>query len=158
MNRIYTDVSDFRSPFRQVPFAGLGATGWPMAWPKGRSYVDVAQHRMPYRSGYYQDNTLFGLGDLGALGGRMTPIPAPDATPPPPVSSPTGPRMRALTQVIADAKAKAAADAKLIADAAAKEAADAKAAADAAAGPKSNTLLWLGVGALVVGGYFVFRK
>ena len=61
MRRIYTDVSTFRAPFDHVEFQGLG--NWPSQWPAGRSYIDVAQHRMPYRSGYYQDNTLFGLGD-----------------------------------------------------------------------------------------------
>lgn len=57
MNRIYTDTSHFRSPYASVMFAGLG-----QSWPQGRSYQDISNYRAPYDSGYFQNNTLFGLG------------------------------------------------------------------------------------------------
>lgn len=58
MQRIYTEVSRFRSPFIQgaPPFNGLGA------WPQGRSYHDTSRWLSPYISGYFQDNNLAGFG------------------------------------------------------------------------------------------------
>lgn len=74
MKRIYISTADFRSPFNPVPFQGLGDPEgdprWhqpapPRRWPKGRTYWETALFRAPYRKGYYQDNSLFGLGATG---------------------------------------------------------------------------------------------
>jgi hypothetical protein len=79
MNRIYTDVSNFRAPYDNVMFAGLGEP----KWPAGRSYWDTSNYRAPYDNGYFQDNSLYGL--------------SADPTPPgaavPPEAMPTGPRV-----------------------------------------------------------------
>lgn len=77
MKRIYTDVSNFRAPYDDVHFAGLGASH---QWPAGRQVFDISNYRTPYDEGYFQDNSLFGFGyDPG--GGAVAP-PLPDAAPP----------------------------------------------------------------------------
>jgi hypothetical protein len=50
----YVSIANFRAPFDDVPFAGLGAMQ--------RRYWDVSNFRAPYDQGYYQNNQLFGLG------------------------------------------------------------------------------------------------
>lgn len=80
MKRIYTDVSRFRSPYASVMFAGLGAAP-SHRWPPGRSYHDISQYRSPYQDGYFQNNTLWGLG--------YDPTPADMQTPPPQPPAPT---------------------------------------------------------------------
>lgn len=80
MKRVYADTSDFRAPFDSPNLSlsgspdGLGgdpryapAPGYPKGqvvtqWPRGRRYYDTSNFRAPYDDGYYQDNTLFGLG------------------------------------------------------------------------------------------------
>lgn len=72
MKRLYVSTADFRAPFDPVPFQGLGQDPagdprWhrpspPRRWPAGRTYWETALFRAPYRKGYYQDNSLFGLG------------------------------------------------------------------------------------------------
>jgi hypothetical protein len=72
MRRLYVSVADFRAPFDPVPFQGLGQDPYgdprwhhpaePRRWPRGRTYWETAYFRAPYRKGYYQDNSLFGLG------------------------------------------------------------------------------------------------
>ena len=73
MKRMYVSTADFRAPFDPVPFQGLGQDPagdprWhqpapPRHWPPKRTYWETAYFRAPYRKGYYQDNSLFGLGD-----------------------------------------------------------------------------------------------
>lgn len=59
MRRVYVDRSHAHAPFENAVLQGLGSNGW----PAGRSYVDVAHFRAPYDEfGYFQDNTLQGLG------------------------------------------------------------------------------------------------
>lgn len=60
MRRVYADTSAFRSPYSSpnLTLTGLGA-----AWPPGRSYQDVSHFVAPYRTGMFQSNQLFGLGD-----------------------------------------------------------------------------------------------
>lgn len=59
MNRQYISTADFNAPFDGAHYLqGLGA------WPRGRSYWSVANFRAPYDDGYFQDNTLMGLGTL----------------------------------------------------------------------------------------------
>lgn len=75
MRRLYVSTADFRAPFDPVPFQGLGQDPYgdprwhypaqPRRWPRGRSYWETAYFRAPYRKGYYQDNSLFGLGAEG---------------------------------------------------------------------------------------------
>ena len=67
MKRTYTSVSDFRAPYDSVPFAGLGATR--------RSYEDVSNFRAPYDNGYFQNNTLFGLGAAATASSGIVPNP-----------------------------------------------------------------------------------
>lgn len=62
MSRLYTDTSHSYSILRGAVLQGLGADEIFMKWPKGRSYHDIAWFRSPYRSGYYQDGSLLGLG------------------------------------------------------------------------------------------------
>jgi hypothetical protein len=79
MKRVYVSTADFRAPFDPIPFQGLGQDPsgdprWhrpapPRKWPAGvshggtrRTYWETALFRSPYRKGYYQDNSLFGLG------------------------------------------------------------------------------------------------
>jgi hypothetical protein len=59
MRRIYTSVANFRAPYNNVEFAGLGDAP---AWPKGRTYWDTANFMATQDDGYFQDNSLFGLG------------------------------------------------------------------------------------------------
>ena len=61
----YVDVSDFRTPYDspQIDVAGLGANQYPTA----RRYFDVSNFRAPYEHGYFQDNTLFGVGSAPIL-------------------------------------------------------------------------------------------
>jgi hypothetical protein len=76
MRRAYISIEDFRAPFDPIPFQGLGQDPYgdprwhvpapPRRWPRGRSYWETALFRAPYRKGYYQDNSLFGLGATAA--------------------------------------------------------------------------------------------
>ncbi len=59
MRRIYTSVANFRAPYNNVEFAGLGDAP---AWPNGRSYWDTANFMATQDDGYFQNNSLFGLG------------------------------------------------------------------------------------------------
>jgi hypothetical protein len=52
--RSYIDVSHFHAPFTGQVLQGLGAAE--------RQYWEMAWFRAPYHQGYYQDNTLMGLG------------------------------------------------------------------------------------------------
>lgn len=54
-HRLYADVSDFRSPFQSpnLTLTGLG---------RAHSYREISNFRAPYDDGYFQNNTLFGLG------------------------------------------------------------------------------------------------
>ena len=66
MNRVYVSTANFRSPYRNVQFAGLGAAPAtqklaPSGWPYGRSYHDTSHFQAPYKTGYFQDNSLFGV-------------------------------------------------------------------------------------------------
>jgi hypothetical protein len=79
MNRVYVSTANFRSPLRNVQFAGLGDAGW----RPGRSYVDTAHFAAPYKTGYFQNNHLFGLGD----GAAATPAPVVDPPAVDPVAS-----------------------------------------------------------------------
>jgi hypothetical protein len=57
MNRQYISTAAFNAPFTGAHYlSGLGA------WPNGRAYYSTANFRAPYRDGYFQDNSLFGLG------------------------------------------------------------------------------------------------
>ncbi len=59
MRRIYTSVANFRAPYNNVEFAGLGDAP---TWPKGRTYWDTANFMATQDDGYFQNNSLFGLG------------------------------------------------------------------------------------------------
>ena len=61
MARQYISTAHSHSILRGAVLQGLGSTIL-SKWPKGRSYHDIATHRAPYKSGYYQDNSLMGLG------------------------------------------------------------------------------------------------
>lgn len=63
MRRLYVDTAHFRAPY-DSPTLTLTGLGDPLIreWPRGRSYVDVSHFRAPYDQGYFQDNTLFGIG------------------------------------------------------------------------------------------------
>lgn len=84
MKRLYVSTADFRAPFDPIPFQGLGQDPagdprWhrpapPRRWPSGkapvpgrakRTYWETAYFRAPYRTGYYQDNSLAGLAGTG---------------------------------------------------------------------------------------------
>ena len=60
--RLYVDPAHSYSILRGAVLQGLGADEIIARWPKGRSYHDIAWFRSPYRSGYYQDGSLLGLG------------------------------------------------------------------------------------------------
>jgi hypothetical protein len=53
IQRVYTD--NFRAPLDA--FYSLQGN-----WPDARAYFDTSQVRSPYKHGFYQDNTLMGLG------------------------------------------------------------------------------------------------
>ena len=59
----YVSTADFRAPYDAPTLAlqGLG-NDWDRRWPRGRSYQSTANFRAPYDNGYYQNNSLFGLG------------------------------------------------------------------------------------------------
>lgn len=58
-NRLYISVADQYAPFDGAHYLqGLGS------WPTGRSYWSTADFRAPYQNGYFQDNTLLGLGSI----------------------------------------------------------------------------------------------
>ena len=59
MKRLYTSTANFRAPYNNVEFAGLGAAP---SWPSGRSYHSTANFMATQDEGYFQDNSLFGLG------------------------------------------------------------------------------------------------
>lgn len=61
MNRIYTSTANFRAPYNNVEFAGIGADA-PPSWPAGRSYHSTANFMATQDDGYFQNNSLFGLG------------------------------------------------------------------------------------------------
>lgn len=54
MSRQYVSTASFRAPFNDAVLQGLGAVR--------RDYLDVANFRAGYDDGYFQDNSLFGLG------------------------------------------------------------------------------------------------
>lgn len=58
MKRTYVSTADFRAPFDSAVLSGMGAVS--------RHYMDVANFRAGYDNGYFQDNSLFGLGALPA--------------------------------------------------------------------------------------------
>lgn len=60
--RQYVSTAHSYSILRGAVLQGLGADEIIARWPKGRSYHDIAWFRSPYRSGYYQDGSLLGLG------------------------------------------------------------------------------------------------
>lgn len=75
--RQYISTAHFNAPFEGAHYlSGLGQTsrcpgaapGSNLrslgAWPAGRSYWTTANFRAPYDHGYFQDNTLFGLGSI----------------------------------------------------------------------------------------------
>lgn len=53
IKRVYTD--NFRAPLDA--FYSLQGT-----WPEARSYFDTSQLRSPYKHGFFQDNSLLGIG------------------------------------------------------------------------------------------------
>ena len=61
-NRLYVSTADSYAILKGAVLQGLGADEIFTRWPKGRSYHDIAWFRSPYRSGYYQDGSLLGLG------------------------------------------------------------------------------------------------
>jgi len=63
MRRQYVSIDHYHAPFRGAVLQGLGTT---------RQYYELSQFRSPYRHGYFQDNTLMGLGAL--LSGANTSI------------------------------------------------------------------------------------
>jgi hypothetical protein len=60
-NHKYVSVADFNAPFDGAHYLqGLGNAHA----PAGRSYWSTANFRAPYDHGYFQDNTLMGLGSV----------------------------------------------------------------------------------------------
>lgn len=57
--RRYVSIDHYQAPFRGAVLQGLGAT---------RQYYEMSQFRSPYRHGYFQDNTLMGLGAAELVG------------------------------------------------------------------------------------------
>jgi hypothetical protein len=57
MHRKYIDSSNFHA-ILELPSVDLRGNDWPEA----RSYFDTSQLRSPYKHGFFQDNTLRGLG------------------------------------------------------------------------------------------------
>jgi hypothetical protein len=64
MRRLYVDTSDFRAPFDSPQ---LDLAGPRDEFPTARRYYDVSDFRAPYDRGYFQDNTLFGVGSAPIL-------------------------------------------------------------------------------------------
>lgn len=69
VRRVYVDPSDFRAPFDSpnLTLTGLGrALGEALVgkWKPGRSYMNISNFRAPYDQYYFQDNSLFGLGEF----------------------------------------------------------------------------------------------
>lgn len=64
--RIYVDRSHAHAPFDNAVLQGLGLNPVDRnGWPAKRTYVDVAHFRAPYDEfGYFQDNTLQGMGAI----------------------------------------------------------------------------------------------
>lgn len=63
MRRQYVSIDHYHAPFRGAVLQGVGddvTRSGPS--PAGRVYYELSQFRSPYRHGYYQDNTLMGLG------------------------------------------------------------------------------------------------
>lgn len=61
--RLYVSTAHFNAPFEGAYYlSGLGAAEPPAPWPTGRSYWGIQHFRAPYRTGYFQDNNLMGLG------------------------------------------------------------------------------------------------
>lgn len=54
VNRTYIATGYLHAPFKYAVLQGLGAVD--------RQYMETAIFRAPYVTGYYQDNTLLGLG------------------------------------------------------------------------------------------------
>ena len=69
MRRVYTSTAHFRAPYDggSLTLTGLGA------WPSGRSYHDVSNYRAPYDTGYFQSNSMMGLGQLPESEVRILP-------------------------------------------------------------------------------------
>lgn len=60
--RIYADTAHDHSFLTGAVLQGLGADKILTAWPKGRSYHDIATFRAPYTTSYFQSGSLLGLG------------------------------------------------------------------------------------------------
>ena len=63
MKRKYVSIDHYHAPFRGAVLQGVGDVTRSGPSPAGRRYYELSQFRSPYRHGYYQDNTLMGLGD-----------------------------------------------------------------------------------------------
>ena len=64
MKRFYISTADFQTPYDGAHFLqGLGDEAAP-PWPTGRTYWTTAHFRSPYDQGYFQDNTMMGLGTI----------------------------------------------------------------------------------------------
>lgn len=73
VRRVYVDPSDFRAPFDSpnLTLTGLGEA-LVKNWKPGRSYYNISNFRAPYDQHYFQDNSLFGLGEfLAAVKGEV---------------------------------------------------------------------------------------
>lgn len=62
MRRQYVSIDHYHAPFRGAVLQGLGSVTRSGPSPQGRVYYEMSQFRSPYRHGYFQDNTLMGLG------------------------------------------------------------------------------------------------
>lgn len=63
---VYVDPSKFRAPlnYPNLTLTGLGlGEALTASWPNRRSYVDVSRFEAPYLDYYFQNNSLFGVGD-----------------------------------------------------------------------------------------------
>ncbi len=63
MTRQYISTANSYSILKGAVLQGLGDGDHIIQkWPRGRSYHDIATFRAPYKSGYFQDGSLLGLG------------------------------------------------------------------------------------------------
>jgi hypothetical protein len=79
VKRLYVDPANSYAYLNAAVLQGLGSANENARtlipntkWPRGRSYYDVATFRAPYKTGYYQDGSLLGLG--GVLGAVPTSV------------------------------------------------------------------------------------
>jgi peptidoglycan hydrolase-like protein with peptidoglycan-binding domain len=69
VKRKYVSIDHYHAPFRGAVLQGLGGDRHDSTPPvptlpgRSRVYYELSQFRSPYRHGYYQDNTLMGIGD-----------------------------------------------------------------------------------------------